>query len=145
MCCPNADPASFQTYIENSGDISSLHYVISFKTDSHTECMETILKIEKILEPNSGDRNWIWTEGVPVFDTPITVYYAYIPDLNSDYTNRITTMNTDLEELDFEPVQFNFDKFTKRLSWCGYEDSSPDHGCCPAHRCLSIQPIRYAT
>ena len=145
MCCPNSDPESFQGHLERTGDLTSLHYVIKFKTDSHTACMETLLNIEKILEPDSTDRNWIWTEGTPVFDTHITLYYAYIPDLNSDYTNRITTMNSDLEALGFEPIQFNFDKFTKRLSWCGQINSTPDHDCCPAHRCLHMHPIRYAT
>ena len=145
MCCPNTDPASFQSLLERSGDLTSNHYVISFKTDSHRNCLKTISQIEEILEPDSPDRNWIWIEGAPIFDSPITVHYAYSPAPDRNYNNRIATINSDLTDNGFEPQQFNFDKFPKRLSWCGHIDSTTDHDCCPAHRCLRMQPIQYAS
>ena len=143
MCCPNTDPASFQALLERTGDLTSLHYVINFKTTSHSHCLKTITEIEEVIEPDSTDRNWIWTESAPDFNSIVTVYYAYIPNLNSNYSSRIGEMNSDLEELGFEPQQFNFDKFSKRLSWCGHTEPTSGQDCCPAHRCLRMQTPQY--
>ncbi len=145
MCCPNTDPASFQSLLESTGDLTSQHYVVTFKADTRINCLGKIAEIEDILEPDSPDRNWIWIEGAPIFDSPITVHYAYSTEPGRNYDSRIATINSDLRDKGFEPQQFNFDKFPKRLSWCGHMQSTEDHGCCPAHRCLRMQPIQYAT
>ena len=116
MCCPNTDPASFQSLLESDGDLTSQHYVVTFKADTRINCLRTIAEIEDALEPDLPDRNWIWIEGAPVFDSPITVHYAYSPALDRNYNSRIATINSDLRDKGFEPQQFNFDKFPKRLS-----------------------------
>lgn len=145
MCCPNTDPASFQSLLESDGDLTSKHYVVTFKAATRINCFGTISEIEKAIEPDSPDKSWIWIEGAPIFDSPITVHYAYSAEPGRNYDSRIATINSDLRDKGFEPQQFNFDKFPKRLSWCGHMDSSEDHDCCPAHRCLRMQPVQYAT
>lgn len=145
MLCPNTDPTTFQSLLENSGDITSRHYVVKFKIESHADFLESKSKIEEQLDQDSTHRNWVWLNGTPNFDATITVYYAYAPNDCDDYDDKITIMNSKLKEHGFEPEQFNFDKFSDRLSWCGHIYSIRNHECCPAHRCLCMQPIRYAT